>query len=429
MALRLLETKTRFFDQDAFGMDKNTAYWGWMKYFLDQTLVDGSTPIDVVSISVREEDLYWLFDLALVEASGYKANLSVVEVFNSTLPILNKIHRVQEVKETQNTITLAILKTDLSLKPNEIPDALGTKVKLAPLGYKKTFEEGLKVVYESANPENKRCYLRVDNGCPVGHDPAKAKFARVSMFSDIRYIDDYEFRLGRVKAPAETDNYTVCETSIKYVWSHVRVSSLNSIANTRLSKYFIIGDDKTFYIFLSDIYISNYNSDCFMFGEYNKLMYKEDPLPFMLYAPFYGTSLGTTPTTTDTFFNSSSGNIHLMSEAFESNFSKRQSDKAIRWEGVTGKFTVSEYKPYKNEIALHPIDFLLSSLRQEGSFLECSLRGIKLLYINIPPNTFYQPYNMQIFPELDYLMFVTEQTTSAYYYSFGIELRDWDGLA
>lgn len=87
--MRLLDTNTRYFDQNTFEIPKMINSWGCMVDLLDTVLVNGSNTQEILSVSISEEDLYWIFNLTLNTGHGFKTNLSVVKISDSSSEELN----------------------------------------------------------------------------------------------------------------------------------------------------------------------------------------------------------------------------------------------------------------------------------------------------------------------------------------------------
>lgn len=406
--MRLLDTKTRYFDQDTFQIPQLENAWGAMINVLDTALAKGSNFQDVLGLTVSEDlenpDLYWLLNVRLAEGHGFKKNVSVIEIVNSNISVFNGLFRVQDI--TNTSITLALSKLQVPIQPSNLVYLVGVQIRTPPLGYEKAFEGSNKAVYKVVNDSNKIAYLRVDNSCPDGYNPSWAKFSRVSMFSDMEHIDDYTFRLGRLKAPATAKNYNSVEEDRSAVWLAVRntdtahVYKATTTLISRVEKFIIIGDNKTFYLLEESILHNNLNyigDFLYTFGEYKKNMYKEDPYPFLLHAtikhdPEYysmynkyehfrgDNELGKflfNPDTTYNFLAESSDYWSLwLTEIFRSGSSDR-----------------INFKPYKNEITYSIMPNIIRSHRKEGIFLEGILRGVYSFAVNfkdtpelIPPH-------------------------------------------
>ena len=196
--MRLLDTNTRYFDQDSFDKPVFTNNWGSMIEAFDAVLTDGGSPKEVLNLSFSELENYWEVVLIVNTGHGFKENLSVIEIKNCSELIFNGLHRVQEI--TSDSFKILVHKSDNNT-PTQVLSTLGMTVNLAPLGFEKIFEESFKRVYKTYNPLGKEVYLRIDNSCPPNYDPSFSKFSRVSMYSDIESIDDIDFKVGRYKAP------------------------------------------------------------------------------------------------------------------------------------------------------------------------------------------------------------------------------------
>lgn len=444
---RLLDTEVRYFDQDSFNIPKLENRWGCMVDLLDFVLIQNTSDQDINSIvTVNDstfEDRYWLTTLFLNKNHGLKANLSVIEIYGSEELVYNDIFRVQEVTET--TATIAFDKKLHPIQPTDINSSVHAKFKLSSLGYEKTFEGFQKAVYKSETKKNKVCYLRVDNSCPSGYDPSFSKFSRVSMFSEIDSIDDYNFKLGRLKAPSPdgmSGNYTKNEDGIFDIWFNTSkngvvryglegTSTLNSIPN-----FCIIGDKSTFYIHLYNVMdrdSARLVDTTYSFGEYEKLIYKEDPYPFILRTSEQTStaSLGSyfEYTARESFQKDSSYGKHTFTTETENDYTTEGSDKwslMIDSTFLTGDTTGINFKPYKNELALNIFPMYLKIYRRDNVVLEGILKGIYNIFSNLQDTYILAPKNKDIIFNSDIYYLALR---SADYYTnnsvFLIKLNDW----
>lgn len=416
--IRLLDTNTRYFDQDSFDKPVFTNNWGSMVEAFDAVLIDGGSPKEVLSLSFSELENYWEVVLTVNTGHGFKENLSVIEIKNCSELIFNGLHRVQEI--ASDSFKILVHKSDNNT-PTQVLSTLGMTVNLAPLGFEKIFEESFKRVYKTYNPLGKEVYLRIDNSCPPNYDPSFSKFSRVSMYSDIDSIDDVDFKVGRYKAPAKT-NYLSVEEDRSDVWLGVRNSASasefqvkNSSYILNLEEFFILGDSKTFYFYIKDILPNNltYMGDClYTFGEYTKLMYKEDPYPFLITtSEKYDENLYLRYNQPGAYFWQNSFKAkYLFNTEINYNFTKNKSDSWNFWlnETYTSSIrTLIDFKPYKNELVFNLFEKLILTARPEGTFLEGKLRGITDIMANLTDTPEIAPEHGDII-ESDTLYLITK---------------------
>lgn len=436
---RLLDTDVRYFDQDTFQAPKLLSSWGSLIDFLDCALVTGTEGVNVLSLVTEEDidnpDLYWSITVNLEPGHLFKELLSVVEIKNCEELSYNQIYRVQKVGS--NFIKLAVDKNSHPFKPPDILSPVDVKISTAPLGYEKIFEEPYKAVYKVNTYEDKVAYLRVDNSCPPGHDPSYLKFARVSMFSDIDGMDDYAFRLGRQKAPAYANDYTRVEENIYDIWFHCAYPSsdmnIQGTSGTNLTKYHIIGDKSTFYYTADYLRAhSSYPSDMtYIFGEYDKLTFKEDPLPFILFTT-ERYSLDSYVFLQYNWYNNltreTSSGKHTFKTDFEDIFTTSTSDRWSPWHGDgyhSGANTRVNYKPYKNEIQLNMTEATLRFYRKDNTVLEGKYRGIYFLMNNLQDYENFAPkFNIPFLYNDNYFIRVSDKDY-AERSSYGIQLSNW----
>lgn len=289
--MRLLDTEVKYFDNNSKGISSIINQWGSMINILDDCLVDGGEYLPVISISTTEDILeperYWLSTIVLDSNHGFLKDLSVVEITGCTEQAYNTTHRVQDV--SVDRITIAFDKKVYTEKPQDslLEDVIN--IRLAPLGYNKVFEGDNKAVYRSGNLNNNGMYLRVDSSCPVGYDPTWTKFARVSMYSDMDFVDDFLVREGRFKVPYYPEEPYRAEIprgsgptgyygESKWYYSTTNVGQMqesHGSAQPGPFEFNIIGDDKTFYFLIRLVGVTQYwQKVCYCFGEYSAILTK-----------------------------------------------------------------------------------------------------------------------------------------------------------
>lgn len=442
--MRLLDTEVKYIDSDSVGIPKLTNSWGCLIDFLDATLINGSEIQEILSITTKEDELYpelyWKATITLNERHGFKENLSVISITEASDPTYNREFRVQEV--TSNTIDIAFLKTEYPVKPNSIENTLGIRLKLAPLGYQKAFSAPQKAVYKVTTKEDKYCYLRVDNSCPAGHDPSWTKFGRVSMLSDMKHIDDYEFKLGRQKVPTYSDNYNKGEETAQDMWIYTKCSGSAFYHRAPPSRgptyYTLYGDSETFYIYFD--YLQEYNPTTYYYsmdaiytaGRYKKLIYKEDPLPFLMLTlkRYENTDYIYGATRQIALTGESSVNKYVFSTQPESLFSANTQEVFLSWwinSPLTGQDTRINYKPYKNELNLNLMPFFLKMERVGNTVLEGQYRGICAIMSNIADSPELAPKNFDIFEEEGkYYIRIPDRSHDRPHQCIALQLNNWE---
>lgn len=260
---RLLDTNVRYFDNNVTTAQLKNE-WGSLVKVLDEVLITGCNEQDILSIITiqdPEDDRYWLSTVTLNTNHKFEKDIHVVEITGASDSNFNTVFRVQDVGE--NFIKIAFDKTKVSSKPSDVTTS-GVKIKLAPLGYVKTYSDTNKAIYKTGSGNT--CYLRVDDSCPVGYDPTWTKFARVGIYSDIINFDDIQPRPGRLKAPYYPEDplrneipkgsgVTGFYGEAKWYYA-VRSDSWNPVEtdevdNNDSAPFQVIGDNKTFYLFNS----------------------------------------------------------------------------------------------------------------------------------------------------------------------------------
>ena len=410
--MRNLDTEVKYFDQDSYGVPPLESSWGSLVEFLDKVLVLGSDFQDILNLSAVQdpEEDFWRVTLLLNSIHGFKPNLSVIELVGSeSSPELNTVHRVQEV--TENTVTFLLDKKIFKTKPLDNLPTEVLKLRLAPLGYTKVFEEPQKAVYKSSNDNTKSSYLRVDNSCPVGYDPSFFKFARVSMFSSIESLEDYNFKLGRLKAPSNSSNYNSAEEGMSSLWIHsISLTEYHYFRPGREegfspAKYLILGDSDTFYLYINKIFStnsSNLSDILYTFGNYDKNMYLDDPQPSLLYSsnPYPGTDHYLDYRENPSFLRTETSGKYLFNSDFNDNFTSQDCDSWSPWLPpeyfLTGYKSRISFAPFKNDLNFNLFPKYIRSHRREGIFLEGTLRGYHDFIVDFQDTPSLAPKNNDV---------------------------------
>ena len=435
---RLLDTEVRYFDQNTFEIPKLLNTWGCKVDLLDCALVTGNTPQQVLSSSVSEDEDHWLFTLTLNIGHGFKKNLSVVRIKESFNVDLNGLHRVQEI--TPTSIVIALLKSDLPNKPLNIEDTLGMTIALEPLGYEIVFQEPQKRVYKTANPLAKQAYLRVDNSCPPDYDPSWAKLSRISMFSEIDGIDDFRFRLGRLKAPCWEGNYDAVEDKRNDVWmaSRSRTHSHSfpiktTSGHATVPDYFIIGDSKTFYISLKNVlYYDNVNGSdlIYTFGEYSKYMYKEDPLPFLLNTTLRHNNDDYMWYENKHHFSRDSYSAkYLFNTDFNFNFTSQTHQNWVFWLNDSfrsGANTRINFRYFKNELAYNLFPKNIRTSRLGATIMEGYMRGMYDFMCNLQDMPVFAPQHGEVISADTFYITVESDDYDLQGTKYAFKLSNWE---
>ena len=436
--MRLLDTNTRYFDQNTFEIPKMINSWGCMVDLLDTVLVNGSNTQEILSVSISEEDLYWIFNLTLNTGHGFKTNLSVVKISDSSSEELNGTHRVQET--TKNSINIAILKSKNPLKPSEIPSSLGATISTASLEYLIEHQEPQKRVYRPNPSTGKVCYLRVDNSCPVDYDPSWAKFSRISMFSEIDSMDDFRFRIGRLKAPCWEDNYDAVEDNRTDVWMATRSSApphsfpVNDTGNIRtVGDFFIIGDSKTFYIVIRDMLYQNRNllgDAIYTFGEYFKYMYKEDSLPYLLLTTVkYNNNEYMSHIQKYHIVHDTTSARYLFNTDFNFNFTSQTHQNWAFWLNDnfrSGANTRISFRQFKNELAYNLFPKNIKTHREGATLMEGCMRGLFDFMCNLQDMPDFAPNYGDVISADTFYLTTTANAYNVQGTKYAFKLADWE---
>ena len=439
--MRNLDIKTKYFDQDSYQIPQLENTWGCMVDMLDMTLVYGTPVQDVVSVSVREDlifpSLYWLSTLELSFGHGFKEGLSVVEIKGCSIPEYNNTFRVQEVSTT--SVTIAFKKSEHPTMIPNVPGTLGMTIKLEPLGYEKAFEGPQKAAYRVNTPEDKFCFLRVDNSCPDGYTPSWAKMSRVSMLSEMKHIDDYDYRRGRKKAPAYS-NYNLVEESWYNAWFNTRSNHTSGFdyksATYTVDKFILIGDQSTFYLHIKDHrYLNSTNAEdvTYVFGAYRKYIYKEDPLPFILF---------TSRKWNDDYFDYQDDHLSITKDNYQGKYTFSTEAEKILQRDVhntfalllgddmrSGSNTRVNFLPYNNEINLNLFPMNLRFNRPGNVVLEGRYRGLHSFVGNLQDSEHLAPRRYTVFTS-EQKFYIRIQDHSEPFTvidpTFAVLLNDWE---
>lgn len=411
--MRNLDIKTKYFDQNSFQIPQLTNTWGCMIDLLDKVLVHGTEPQNVISITIKEDlkypTEYWIATVTLNVGHGFKKDLSVVEIQECIIPEYNQRFRVQDV--TATTIDIAFSKKAYPVMPRTVPGTLGITIKQPPLGYEKSFEGFQKAAYKCTLPDEKFCYLRVDNSCPQGYTQSWIKISRVTMLSEMKHIDDYQYIRGRKKAPALIDDYNFNEEDYYAVWINVQSSSSSTFpirvtSHNNISTFMIFGDSESFYFYIPEHRYSSINDledTSYLFGKYIKYIYKEDPKPFILKAAQRDTKTATSFDTQGSYpnitrdrtfgkFTFSTKDEGLLETDMHEEFGLHLADTQL-----SGTDTRINFLPYKNEINIILTPFDLRFFRPGNTVLEGRYRGVYSIVGNIRDAPHLAPQLYEVF--------------------------------
>lgn len=440
--MRNLDIKTKYFDRDTYQIPQIGNTWGCIVDFLDVTLVYGTNFQDVVSIETREDvkypNRYWLADLTVPVGHGFKENLSVVEISNCVNNTYNGIFRVQEV--TADSITIAFDRSIQTEQPLDVLRSTGTTIRQPSLGFEKAFEESQKAVYKVTTSDEKFCYLRVDNACPAGHNPANAKFARVSMFENIAHVDDYKYRKDRKKCPVYSGDEDRVEEGVYQTWFSTRYN--NSFLHARTPTNVatddficLVGDGEMFYWYIQDILPSNNankKDEMYAFGSYAKYVYKEDSLPFILRCS-KAQSKGSHEFIHHNQLSAITRNKSWCNNTFSvepegMHFSNNSDSFALLAEDSfsSGYSTNISYKPYKNELPFNITNMELKFYRPGNTVLEGRYWGLKMVLNNLQSTRDLEPALNKVFNKgSEYYLYLSMHENPSQDQRLLIQLTDW----
>lgn len=435
---RLLDTNVRYFDNTVTTSQLNNS-WGCLVDVLDEVLLKGSNEqsiLSIITVEDPEDSNYWLSTIYLNPNHKFEKEIDVVEIKGVGDPVFDTVFRVQSVAE--NYITVAFDKLKTAVKPSDFSTLSNATVKLAPLGYIKTFSESGKAIYKTGSGND--CYLRVDNTTPTGYDPSWLKFARVSIYSEINSFYDFYPRPGRLKAPYYTDDPVRAETekgsgsSGSYGESKWYYGGKNNSTGQEASatdnftcNFEIIGDDKTFYFFIRNKEAYNvFLRIGYCFGHYENIFdinninnhilcstqysgnssdsgpyyYSENPGGWERYTPF-----GRVQNSIGKYLLNSliSGGEHL-----------RATFAAI---GINGSTSRDTYFNFKREIQkLNYSEVFLKAIAPSNSYLIGKMRGYYMIANNLQDDDFRKP-------ELKSVYCVNDLGKNKYFINLSVGIR------
>lgn len=121
-----------------------------------------------------------ILTLTFLEEHGYIKD-QIIAISGATLTQVN----------TEYNVKATTLKTiDITL-PEGLVVTGSLLCKTPGLGWTEVFTGENKAVFRAKDTINNPFYLRIDNSCPIGYDPAWAKFARVTISEGMIDIDDF----------------------------------------------------------------------------------------------------------------------------------------------------------------------------------------------------------------------------------------------
>lgn len=243
------------------GAPQLTNAWGCMTALLDAVLVNGFNLKSIATLTSTGD-----IATATISAGHLFEVGQVVLIAGASQAEYNGEVRVLSV--TSNTFTYAVTGTPES-------PATGTiTVKAAPLGFEIAFTGTNKRAYRSQNVASNRPYLRVDDGLDPVYTTTYAKYAKVTMAQGMSDIDTFVGLRAPYNSAYPTRNEVGTGSGTTayggwYKWYYAKASAAGSLLpdttapSTYNRPWFIIGDDRGFYLFNEAIDMKGMSGKCF----------------------------------------------------------------------------------------------------------------------------------------------------------------------
>lgn len=291
---RLLKTDVRYVDYQLYSLVDDGTYgqqFGTFIKMLDKVLVEGfgSFSINSITFDVDGEDKdCWLGHIILDTNLPLKDKLTVIEIKGTSLPTLNKLHRVQY--SVGNTLTIALPKASYPEQPSNLN--AGGVISIAPLGWSKYAGNHRYSIYKIGDVEHNSFYLRFQDEETTPESLSGTRFATVSMYSYMEDHNDLGYNPKRLKAPFYPFDHSLPEgkNTKQYISISDVVYSLNirgySLTNnytdpsTLKRDFYLIGDNKTFY-FACNPTVGNWHSS-YTFGLYRASSISSTQYPYLI---------------------------------------------------------------------------------------------------------------------------------------------------
>lgn len=237
---------------------------------LDACLVDGGQELNVLSLSITDNDVTLSFN------AGHGFNLyQVIAVSGSDDPLINGNHKIVSI--TNNTATLNI--------PGALIDTGTVKAKMAPLGYESVFgkEDQLKRAYRSLSPKSSKRVLYIDMSYPDETGYATTSPLRRAM---IDICEDMQSLGVQINSLTSLINNREVDLNGNLFWYQSRNRTQSSSVDDRELSWMVIGNGEFFYLCVDWSQYSSYGTagghSVFGFGEYIKLGQEQSNKLFLM---------------------------------------------------------------------------------------------------------------------------------------------------
>ena len=249
-----IQIKTKFIKSSYTNSPQINGTFGSLVKVLKSVLVDGFNKLPITKGTYDNSKKQ--IELFFTRGHGFGVT-SVVSISGSSDPKLNKEFRVIE-----SNLDSIILHSE---EPVNLSDISNIKVKFAPLGYE--------LVYDNITNKGTACFksrdgdiLKVIDAPLSGYDTSWTKYARVVAGDNIDtggdFIDNQKFPKHNTYPNLEkTGNGAAGSGQVGYLsWEYARPVQDNAShhryvdqATGFISNWSIIGDDRTFYLFIDSM--------------------------------------------------------------------------------------------------------------------------------------------------------------------------------
>lgn len=286
------DTKVKYLSNRSQGSLTIDNSWGSLAKLLKQVLSLGFNENVISGLAL--DKTYNIFTVTFNFAHSYSLN-SVIAI-SGVSNLVDGEYRILDFSDTTIKIASNPLKT--YVEPFVI--TANSKIKMAPLGYDVLFDEvntSGKIVFKNKSTKSPAILKVIDALPPNGYLNTWAKFARVVVGQNIVNINEF---LNNEKAPflstlpnVENVGNGVSGASGIHGYSKWFYSSIKSSAMSETGivtedifpiNWRIIGDDKTFYLFLRPMGSYSWYT-IYSFGNYIS-NFKEDTQNIILHASF-----------------------------------------------------------------------------------------------------------------------------------------------
>lgn len=234
--------------------------FGTLVEALDACLVDGYN-LKAIENSVREDNTLTI----TVTNHGFREN-QVITISGSSTTSFNREFRIDSV--TTDTVKISLDDTFTENSPTGL-----ASIKASPLGWERLYSSGGKRAYRSLSSESDRLILYVVDELDPLYKNSYAKYAKLCICTELN--ED-----GTPGGTTHGQNYlnayynsttTLTDSTLIngwYRWYYARnaVSTSDTTAPAAGNRlYYVIGDDKSFYLFVSPLATTSFSP--YFFGD------------------------------------------------------------------------------------------------------------------------------------------------------------------